>query len=72
MQKSMGGNTYTVSAMKRIASDLKEIKKYPIEGVAVGENEDNIGKWSIFLEGPKVKKLSGPFCAFNVLTPLLC
>ena len=52
MEKSRGGSTFTMSAIKRIQSDLKEIKKYPIEGVAV-EATEQLGRWTIFMEGPK-------------------
>lgn len=57
MERSRGGSTFTLSATKRIASDLREIKKYPIEGVAVEASPDEMGRWTIFMEGPKATPL---------------
>ncbi len=47
----------TVSAEKRVQSDLEEMTKHPIEGIAVIPRDNNIGVWQIFVEGTKVRPL---------------
>ncbi len=32
---------------------IAEIARYPLEGVAVEMREDSVGKWDVFLEGPR-------------------
>lgn len=53
MDTSIGGTVFSVSATKRIGSDLKEISKYPIEGIGVVPRDEQIGVWTIYMEGPK-------------------
>ena len=64
-------SNYSVSATKRISSDLKEINKYPIEGVAVVPNDDALGVWTVYLEGPRGTHLyvprMRPFLIFRLL-----
>jgi ubiquitin-protein ligase len=67
MQKSTGD--YTLSAIKRIASDLKEIQKYPLEGVAVVPREDDMGRWSVFMEGPRGTPFEGGVYELELVFP---
>merc|ERR1711991_194507 len=57
-----------MSAIKRIQSDLKEIKKYPIEGVAV-EATEQLGRWTIFMEGPKGTPFEGGIYELELVFP---
>jgi ubiquitin-protein ligase len=50
---------YSLSAIKRISSDLKEMQRFPVEGVAVLPAEDDMGRWSVFMEGPKGTPFEG-------------
>ncbi len=70
MQKSTGGSPYTLSAIKRISSDLREIKKYPLEGVAAEPHEDDMGRWSVFMEGPKGTPFEGGVYELDLQFPV--
>lgn len=49
-------------AEKRVQSDLEEMTKHPIEGIAVIPRDNNIGVWQIFVEGTKVSGADAPPC----------
>ena len=43
-----------MAAVKLLANQLLEIQRQPIEGFAVQlEDESNLFRWAVFIEGPK-------------------
>merc|ERR1711991_831648 len=49
----------SATAEKRVSSDLEEMQKHPIEGVACLPKDGDLSTWQIFMEGPKDSYFDG-------------
>ena len=56
--------------MKRLAGDLKNLKKKPIEGITAGPiDESDLTKWKGRVEGPKGTPFEGGYFHFKINIP---